>query len=168
MVDNITCTNNIMKDCFINFSWLPVMVCKRRRETKTVGGGRHATCCATPIDALRRWLRDQGSGRQSSGDVLRDTHRRSSTAVEDLAKWAAGGEDGLQARRAGARGRGVARRQTGGRHSAEWASGVAAAPHDSIPIAARGRTLLLAESWGPRHGFFFAKFCEVVGVLREG
>jgi hypothetical protein len=35
------------------------------------------------------------------GDVLRDTHRRSSTVAEDLTKWAAGGEDGLQARRAG-------------------------------------------------------------------
>jgi hypothetical protein len=76
--------------------------------------------------------------------VLRDTHRRSSMAVEDLTKQAAGGEDGLQARRVGGKGErgGTAQCRMGGQRSAGRASGVAAAPHDSIPNAARGRTLL--------------------------
>jgi hypothetical protein len=42
----------------------------------------------------------------------------------------------------------------------------AAAPHDSIPNTARGRTLLLAESRGSRQDFF-PKFREVVGGLKR-
>jgi hypothetical protein len=59
--------------------------------------------------------------------------------------------------------RGAAWRRTDGRRGAGRASGAAAAPHDSIPNAARGRTLMLAESRGRVRVFFFAKFREVVG-----